>query len=779
MNIASWIFPNERTRQVAIAALIACAMGAVTLLSPIDRLIWLMESRLTSRAVSGEIVFVASGADLTDPARPEHRMALAKRLNEIDRAGADRIFLDMVFDEPSTPEADKALGNAIADLGQKIYLTKKVRSKPGGGDIVSSSIDTIAGNAPVALNRRYVDYSGFTWQIPYAEEQGGKLHQTLPVILSKVEGTPSGSFDIDYNFDPASIPTIRLENVQSGGLVSREDGDLTGSIEGRQVLIGRDMPQSTDAVEIPGYTGVPSSMVQIIAAETLIRGTGTPIGLFALLAVFASLLYLIARSAKSAGARKISYGVLALLPFGVVYYSVITGTTPQLAHTLGFLAIYAGMRSWSRRKKRQLLFDDKVGLKTFNALERDLEKSGNVRGTAVIVAKLHRFEEVTSTLADDTMSEYVQQIANRFRIAEHDLQVYTQGGKYLAWMAQTNDREMLESHLRGLRAVFAHPLQVGRAPIDVGITFAADMTPEDNASRKIASASSTLEKTTEAHEPVLFAEMASEGDRWWSISLQAKIDEALEQGHIYVVFQPKMNVRTDIVVGAEALVRWKDPERGNIAPNYFIEQCENAGRMDHLTRHVLHEALEAAKGYAEANHDFTVSVNISATMLRDYRVAEMVEEIVEKTGYNPRNLVLEITETSRIADYDVAFDVMTRLRLLGIKLSIDDFGVGSASMETLLRLPFDELKIDRAFIARMLDDQKARAICQMMIAFGKQTRITVVAEGVEDRECLQLLRDSGCEVVQGYHISRPLERDEFQQFQRVNAKNLSGHALHG
>ena len=780
MSVMSRILPNERTRHVVIAAVIAFVMAAGTLLSPLDRLIWLIESRLSETPVSGDIVLVSSDDDLADPESPGRRKSLANVIRSLDDAGAKRIYVDFVFDKPSSAEADAELAAAIAKMGDRIALITEARAMPGGGekDTYAATIGAIAGNAENVVNRRFVDYSGYTWHMPYAEEHDDKILATLPASIAQRTGSPDQVFLVDYNFDPSEIRTIAFRDLTGNSL-----GNTSSELSGKTVIVSWDSPASNDNVAIPGYLEAPKAFVQIFAAETLMQGNVGPLNrygeILSLLAAFVSALFLVARFAHGNMTRRLGYMAVAIGPAAFLFYCTQFAKAPYLAHALGFLAIYGIARVWARRKKSQLHFDEAIGLPTFLALERDLTKTGNVRSVSVVVAKLHRFDEVTSALSDQAIAEYVQQIANRFRIAEQDLQVYTKGGKYLAWITETADREMLESHLRGLRAVFAHPLVVKDLPVDVGITFAADMTAEDNAARKIASANSTLEKTTEAHEPVLFAEMASEGDRWWNISLQAKIDEALEQGHIYVVFQPKLNVRQGTVVGAEALVRWKDPERGNIAPNYFVEQCENAGRMDHLTRHVLRKALLAAKEFAVVNAQFTISVNISATMLRDYRVAEMVEEIVEKTGFNPRNLVLEITETSRIADYDIAYDVMSRLRLHGIKLSIDDFGVGSASMETLLRLPFDELKIDRAFIARMHDDQKARAISQMMIAFGKQTRITVVAEGVEDESNMRVLRELGCEILQGYYISKPLMKNNFLQFQTDNQRGLAKRALSG
>ena len=775
MNVLSRILPNERARHLVIAAATAILLSILTISDAVDRLVWVIESRLVQHEASGEIILVTAQDDLTDPSRPDHRVRLANVLDKLHGLGAEQVVLDMVFENSSTPNADDTLAKSIGQFGSKLKLIQRVRSNTDGSDRLESSLSFLARDAEFVVAERYVEWSGFTWTMSSAYDAGDKSYPAYSATLADTDKAIPKRFAIDYNIDASTIPQVRFSELTEDDSGQQKLGDLTG----KTVVIGLKPRSARESASIPGHLMLSESHIHILAAETLKKGVPGKINWAIVLLAFASILALASSQRGSTWRRNIGYACAVFSLPAYMYFCASTGRVAYLGAAIAMVVIFGMLRIWSRRKRQQVNFDEALGMPTFVAMERDLNRTGNVRGMAVVVAKLHRFDEVTSTLSDEATSEYIRQISNRFRIAEQDLQVYTKGGKYLAWITETGDRDMLESHLRGLRAVFAHPLIVNNFSIDVGITFAADLTPEVNAARKIASASSAVEKTTEAHEPVLFAEMASEGDRWWNISLQAKIDEALENGHIYVVFQPKLNVRQGTVVGAEALVRWKDPERGNIAPNYFIEQCENAGRMDHLTRHVLRESLLAAKEFAKTNSQFTISVNISATMLRDYRVAEMVEEIVEKTGYSPRNLVLEITETSRIADYDIAYDVMTRLRLHGIKLSIDDFGVGSASMETLLRLPFDELKIDRAFIARMQDDQKARAISQMMIAFGKQTRISVVAEGVEDESNLSLLRDLGCEIVQGYHISKPLEKENFAQFQLDNKREFSKQAING
>jgi EAL domain-containing protein (putative c-di-GMP-specific phosphodiesterase class I) len=153
--------------------------------------------------------------------------------------------------------------------------------------------------------------------------------------------------------------------------------------------------------------------------------------------------------------------------------------------------------------------------------------------------------------------------------------------------------------------------------------------------------------------------------------------------------------------------------------------------------------------------DFQLSINVSAILLHDLRVVDMLAEVLSSCPFPASRLTLEITETSRISDYDNARVVMDQLRALGVRLSIDDFGVGATSMETLLLLPFDELKIDRMFVSRVRDSAKARSIVESLVKLGADLGITTVAEGVEDAETLSTLKEIRCDAAQGYFLGRP------------------------
>ena len=270
---------------------------------------------------------------------------------------------------------------------------------------------------------------------------------------------------------------------------------------------------------------------------------------------------------------------------------------------------------------------------------------------------------------------------------------------------------------------------------------------------------------SEALQPIKVAETGSRFDQLWDISLRARIDEAMEAGEIYCVYQPKIDTKRGAMVGVEALVRWHDPARGFIPPMHFIAQCEKAGRMEHLTRYVLQSACSAGRLMHFRGRNVTMSVNMSATLLGDLRIVGIVRNALQASGFDPRFLILEVTETSRIGDLATAATILEELKGLGVRISIDDFGCGAANFETFFELPFDELKIDRLFVSNLTTNAKAKAIASSIVSMGKEARIMVTAEGAEDEETLRILNEIGCNYVQGYVLSRPISLTNLLKFQ--------------
>tara|TARA_R110002074_G_scaffold373069_2_gene548842 strand:- start:103008 stop:104210 length:1203 start_codon:yes stop_codon:yes gene_type:complete len=247
-----------------------------------------------------------------------------------------------------------------------------------------------------------------------------------------------------------------------------------------------------------------------------------------------------------------------------------------------------------------------------------------------------------------------------------------------------------------------------------------------------------------------------------------RLDEILrgvQQNEFEPFFQPKVNFVTGQIVGAEALARWRHPEYGIIAPYAFITLLEKSGNIDELTFYILEKAAQACCQWHVGGNDYTVSVNLSlVTLTTDATIAERITAIVRATGLDPRHMILEITESAALSDVGVALENLTRLRMHGFGLSIDDYGTGYASMQQLMRIPFNELKIDQGFVTGSSSRDATHTIIQSSIEMAHQLGIKSVAEGVETQKDWNVLKAAGCDIAQGYFIAKPMEESLFLEF---------------
>ncbi len=229
-------------------------------------------------------------------------------------------------------------------------------------------------------------------------------------------------------------------------------------------------------------------------------------------------------------------------------------------------------------------------------------------------------------------------------------------------------------------------------------------------------------------------------------------------------FQPKVHLATGRIVGAEALARWRHPLRGIVAPYAFIPLLEQSGNIDALTFLMLEKSALACRRWRAAGVDCNVSVNLSLASLADTSLADRITQIVRGAGLAPHDMTLEVTETTAMTDVAPALENLTRLRMHGFGLSIDDYGTGFSSMQQLTRVPFTELKIDQSFVRGFGANSRLRPIVESSVEMARRLNIKSVAEGAESQADWDALKAIGCDLVQGYFVARPLDEAAFVQF---------------
>jgi EAL domain-containing protein (putative c-di-GMP-specific phosphodiesterase class I)/CheY-like chemotaxis protein len=248
------------------------------------------------------------------------------------------------------------------------------------------------------------------------------------------------------------------------------------------------------------------------------------------------------------------------------------------------------------------------------------------------------------------------------------------------------------------------------------------------------------------------------------LQIEADLRQAIGKKQLAVNYQPQINLKTGLIVGAEALMRWHHPQWGNIPPNQFIPLAESTGSIRILGGWILERACEQLKSWGDQGlPPITMAVNVSPRQFNHSDFCSSVEDIITKTGISPHQLELELTEGSVIENVGLTSKRLQRLSRLGIKIAIDDFGTGQASLIYLKKFPFNTLKIDRNFVKNVHSNSENGAISQAIITMARQLNLRVIAEGVETLEEREFLVECGCEDMQGYLFSRPVKADEFKE----------------
>lgn len=285
----------------------------------------------------------------------------------------------------------------------------------------------------------------------------------------------------------------------------------------------------------------------------------------------------------------------------------------------------------------------------------------------------------------------------------------------------------------------------------------------------------------DASELMRFAEIASLNGRHSNLSvcffesdtadqmlvdwgMEKRLQTAMAAGDLELHYQPKTSIQTGAIVGAEALMRWYEPEIGPISPDVFINLAESTGQIAELTYFAIQSACHQLSNLRESDNDLNIAVNVTPSLIRGLEIIDAVRSATSIWGINLSSLTLEVTENALMEDREATHEILTELRHAGVRISIDDFGTGYSSLGYLKDIPADELKIDRSFVMGMLDNPDDFKIVKHTIEIARSFGLGVVAEGIESEAMLDELRKLGCDYGQGYFICKPVPSAEFHAF---------------
>jgi EAL domain-containing protein (putative c-di-GMP-specific phosphodiesterase class I) len=315
-----------------------------------------------------------------------------------------------------------------------------------------------------------------------------------------------------------------------------------------------------------------------------------------------------------------------------------------------------------------------------------------------------------------------------------------------------------------VHSAFDEAFQVGDLLLHVESSIGIAMLPEhaEDATELMQRADTAMYAAKSTHLGALLYRPGEDGNSAERLQLLGDLRNALGTNQLSIHYQPKIDLASDQVIGTEALLRWMHPERGNIPPNDFIPLAENTGLIQGLTRYVLEMVCTQMAEWDRVDAEFAhlpVAVNLSARNLLEPNFDEFLEDILASHLIEPHRLELEVTESALIEDPVRSHQMMHKIAGLGVTLAVDDFGTGYTSMSQLESMPLSTLKIDRSFTRRLADDPRGATLVKAMVDLAHEFGLEVVAEGVEDSEVTDRLRELGCDIGQGFLWSRPVASD--------------------
>ncbi|MEO6256154.1 MAG: EAL domain-containing protein [Sphingomicrobium sp.] len=724
---------------VAIAALIFGLIGFGELPEDVLRA---GRNSIHPHAASGNIVLVKiDDESLRKVGRwPWPRRYHAQLTDRLVKAGANRIFFDLMFENASDAADDRLFADAIR---RSHRVTLPVRTRTGlvkGAELYSAPIATFGKYAEIgSISARY-NYQNAVWILPYGEELGGKLVPTYAAKLANAPVAADATFPIDYSIDPKTVPSVSAATVLAGAVSGKQ-------FAGKDVIIGVTTDAIGDQYFIPGWGKMGGSYVQILGAETLRAGAPVHLGWLPGYLLALALAGLAAYRKNALHQTLILVGAAVALLLGPALLEanlIFIDVTPGLFAVMCVSVVLA----WRRFRVRGLVNDS--GLANLNALRAN--RSG--RDQALIVARILNYAEIVATLPSESERQVVDQIVGRLSVGSNNRTFYQGDGGIFAWFEEP--RLPFGNHIDALYSLFRNPIRIGSMSIDVAVSFGVEIGSSRSLANRLGSALVAAEEAAHDGLKWKYHDPDSLQDASWKLSMLSQLDTAIDKGEVWVAYQPKLNLATREIIGAEALARWTHPEKGPIAASEFVAAAEQHGRIGKLTDFVLDQAVAAVAQINADGGDFNLAVNLSARLLTDRNFTMRLSALLARHGVEARHLTLELTETAALTGSGEAIEMLLRLRELGINISIDDYGTGLSTLDYLKKIPASEIKIDQSFVKAMCENRSDRLMVQSTIGLAHALGRTVVAEGVERADILEALVEMKCDFAQGFIIGRPM-----------------------
>ncbi|MDH3353911.1 MAG: bifunctional diguanylate cyclase/phosphodiesterase [Chromatiales bacterium] len=418
----------------------------------------------------------------------------------------------------------------------------------------------------------------------------------------------------------------------------------------------------------------------------------------------------------------------------------------------------------------QFLFDDRAEQAVITANRHN-------KSIALLRMGIDHFNRINEGLGHKHGDEVLKEIASRLQhtIRNSDTVARLGGDQFGFIMAISAIDDSILVAEKVLEAV-NEPIIIDGHTITLTASIGITLYPDDGKEMSVllqhAESAMRHVKSIGGHNFQFFAAEMDQRARA-RIQLENRMRQALTNNEFVLYYQPKVDIESNSIVGAEALIRWNDPEKGMISPVEFIPVAEESGLIVPIGKWVLEEACRQNKIWIDAGlPTVKVSINMAAPQFRDRNIVEQVREVIEKSGLPPKYMEIEITESMLVGDIETVIEKLHGLRDMGLDIAIDDFGTGYSSLSYLSRFPITTLKIDRAFVHDLESNKNTAEIARAIIALSQGLELEVVAEGAENAAHIDFLKEQGCNTVQGFFYSRPVTAEAFAEL--LKAGVISG-----
>lgn len=723
--------------------LIGLVAGFIDLTLPVEDSFRAIRAAVRSHPADQQVVVVAIDDKTLNAlgADEPSRSADAQLLDRLFAEGAERVFFARAYADLTEPQHDVEFARALDRYGPRVFLgaTPEIEQADGSS---SSVVPHERFRTSAHIVSMYGETAPFnlSFRLPTSSFILGEARPSFSAALARADG--DGSFyRVDFATDDTTVPVISYIDALAGRT-------SVEAVRGKDVVIAPASRGARDMRALPLRGDAPIAYFHIIGAETLKRGNPIDLEWYPAFLVICGVVFCMSRQAIPAKRLVLLSGAgLAVIPLALDFISVSVDVVPA--------AICLAIGAFRLYRHANVTYRGATGLRRIETLQG----SQLAEGMDVLALKIRNFATISAILSPQEIDQLLIKAHSMLRATDSSAEFAFHKDTFVWTRNKTLPTDLVD-HAQGLHALFRTSITVGSQAPDIASSIGIDSDYGARLRERTENAMQCAEDAARAGRVYLVSELRVADDIAWRGQMLSELEAALRKDEVGVAFQPKVSLSTGLIVGAEALLRWTHPTRGKIEPDKVVALAEEHGRVGMITFFVLNHALVQARKALDRYPYFRIAINISALDLRDRLFVPQLEQIIAAHRFPVANIILEITETAPIENDEAVSQTMRDLKRMGVKLSVDDFGMGHASLEYLRRIPADEVKIDRNFVSGIDTSEDDRALVGSAIQMIHSLGRTAVAEGVESARVVELLREMGCEEAQGYYFSHPVPMDD-------------------